>query len=69
MKTHLLLDAASGIFLAASPWIFNFDEQVYLPHLVIGIFEVVASLITHTQPSYGADPLNSHHGHVSGRRA
>jgi hypothetical protein len=48
MKTHLALDAASGIFLAASPWIFGFNEYVYLPHLILGIFELVAVLMTDT---------------------
>src|SRR5687767_11150337 len=34
MKTHLNLDLFSGIFLAASPWIFGFNDYVYMPHLV-----------------------------------
>ena len=46
MKTHLTLDALSGIFLAASPWIFHFNDYVYLPHLVVGLFEIVAAAIT-----------------------
>ena len=59
MPMHLRLDALSGAFLAASPWLFGFDEYVYLPHLIIGAFEVVASLITRTSPSNYADPLRS----------
>ena len=54
MRTHLLLDLAGGIFLAVSPWLFNFDEHVYLPHLILGIAEIGASLFTKEQPSYGA---------------
>ena len=46
MRTHLTLDLVSGLFLASSPWIFNFDEYVYIPHLVLGVVEVVASLLT-----------------------
>lgn len=54
MRTHLLLDLAQGIFLAVSPWLFNFDDHVYLPHLILGIAEIGASLCTKLQPSYGA---------------
>lgn len=49
MKTHLLLDIASGIFLAASPWIFGFSDRVYLPHLILGLFEISAGLLTSTK--------------------
>lgn len=53
MPTHLTLDLVSGIFLAASPWIFGFNEYVYVPHLVMGIMEVGASLVTSKHPAYG----------------
>lgn len=48
MRTHLVLDFLSGALLAASPWLFGFADTVYLPHLVLGIFEIIASLITKT---------------------
>jgi hypothetical protein len=60
MKTHLTLDVLSGIVLAASPWIFNFDERVYLPHLILGLFEIGAGLMTKTTPSH----VDSH-GHAA----
>ncbi|MDB5208647.1 MAG: hypothetical protein JWR72_3722 [Flavisolibacter sp.] len=53
MRTHLTLDLVGGILLAASPWIFGFADYVYVPHLVLGIFEIGASLLTKTQPQYG----------------
>lgn len=46
MSGHLTMDVIAGIFLAASPWLFNFAEFVYLPHLVIGILEIGAGLFT-----------------------
>lgn len=52
MKTHLTLDVMSGVLLAASPWLFNFDEYVYLPHLIFGIVEILAGLMTKTHPEY-----------------
>ena len=47
---HLMLDLASGVFLAASPWLFGFSDYVYLPHLVIGLFEIGAALTTQKTP-------------------
>lgn len=52
MRTHLALDIASGILLAASPWIFNFNDLVYLPHLILGLGEIVVASITKLYPSY-----------------
>lgn len=48
MKTHLILDVISGILLAASPWIFGFNDFVYLPHLIFGILEIGVSAMTQT---------------------
>ncbi|PTX94814.1 hypothetical protein DB346_22675 [Verrucomicrobia bacterium LW23] len=50
MKIHLVLDVVSGIFLAASPWLFGFAHLVYLPHLIFGLLEVGAGLMTDTLP-------------------
>jgi hypothetical protein len=51
MPIHLLLDAGSGVFLAASPWLFGFSDQITWPHVVVGLFEVMMSVITQTKPS------------------
>jgi len=50
MRTHLGLDAGSGVFLAASPWLFGFADLVYLPHLILGLVEIAAALTTRTTP-------------------
>ncbi|MBA2423390.1 MAG: hypothetical protein H0V61_09250 [Chitinophagales bacterium] len=50
MTTHLWLDLLSGIFLAASPWLLNFHDKVYLPHLLAGVTEIVVSLLTQRKP-------------------
>lgn len=57
MKTHLTLDVLSGILLAASPWLFGFADRVYLPHLILGIIEILAGLMTKT------NPVNTEHRH------
>ena len=46
MRTHLTLDLLSGILLAVSPWLFGFADQVWAPHLIVGILEIGASLLT-----------------------
>ena len=51
MRVHLVLDIVAGIFLAVSPWIFQFDDYVTTPHVVFGILEVGAGLCTKTHPS------------------
>lgn len=56
MKTHLMIDFISGVFLAASPWLLNFADEVYLPHLILGIAEIGASLMT---KSHVNDPVTA----------
>jgi len=46
MRSHLLLDVISALLLAASPWIFNFYERIYLPFVLVGIFEIVVVLLS-----------------------
>ena len=50
MPTHLILDIASGVILALSPWIFGFADVVYLPHLIFGILEIAVPLLTKRHP-------------------
>lgn len=52
MRTHLALDVLSGATLAASPWLFGFAEWVYWPHVLLGIAEIGAGLLTQRVPSY-----------------
>ncbi len=52
MPLHLWLDAFSGAFLAISPWLFGFDQHVWIPHVAAGVFEILAALVTDTVPSY-----------------
>ena len=51
MTTHLALDAGGGALLAVSPWLFGFADRVWVPFVVIGLFEIAASLMTQTSPS------------------
>ena len=67
MKTHLNLDLLSGIFLAASPWVFGFNDYVYLSHLVLGIVGILASLLTETHSRYSekGTPGYGHAAHTN----
>jgi hypothetical protein len=50
MPVHLLLDVAAGALLAVSPWLFGFADRVFWPHLILGLLEVGAGLMTRTTP-------------------
>ncbi len=50
MPVHLAFDFLSGVLLASSPWLFGFYHQVYLPHFILGIFEIGAALFTRPRP-------------------
>ena len=50
MPTHLGLDVLAGIFLIASPWLFGFASRISTPHIVFGILEIGAGLMTKTTP-------------------
>lgn len=56
MPVHLGLDAAGGLLLAASPWLFGFADEVWIPHLALGIVEIGAALMTQTHPRYAERP-------------
>jgi hypothetical protein len=51
MPVHLGLDVASGVLLAASPWLFGFAGEVFWPHLIIGLVETGTAAMTQTRPS------------------
>jgi hypothetical protein len=53
MTWHLALDAGSGLFLAASPWLLGFSEAVALPHVILGLMEVGVAGLTARRPGVG----------------
>jgi hypothetical protein len=63
MRTHLTMDLLSGILLAASPWIFGFADYVYMPHMVLGIIEIGAALMTKRDPSHERRGHRMAHSH------
>ena len=56
-RVHLGLDLVAGIFLAASPWLLNFADRVFVPHLVVGLLEIGVALLS--RPA--ASGVDDHH--------
>ena len=50
MPTHLMLDIGAGALLALSPWLFDFADRVFWPHLIVGLMEIGAGMTTRTVP-------------------
>jgi hypothetical protein len=46
MQTHLIFDAVVGLFLMASPWLLNFVQYVYLPHVIAGLLILIITICT-----------------------
>lgn len=61
MRTHLMLDLVGGIVLAVSPWLFGFADYVWGPHLILGILEMGAALMTHRTPGTDRHLHRRHH--------
>jgi hypothetical protein len=51
MSVHLMLDLGGGILLAVSPFLFGFSEYVWAPHVILGIAEIGAALMTKKETS------------------
>lgn len=59
MPAHLGLDAAGGLLLLVSPWIFQFAEMIWWPHVLFGLIELGTVALTETVPRH-----LPHHGSV-----
>jgi hypothetical protein len=59
MGGHLTMDVIAGIFLAASPWLFGFSDEVYLPHLIVGILEIGVGLMTERASQHSTGHIDS----------
>lgn len=54
MPYHLVFDVVASAFLAASPFIFGFQDEawnVWVPHVVVGVTVILVVLLSQTQPS------------------
>ncbi|MBC4018506.1 SPW repeat domain-containing protein [Siccirubricoccus deserti] len=67
MPVHLFLDVAAGALLAVSPWLFGFADRVFWPHLILGLLEIGAGLMTRTTPETAAATATGHATTVADR--
>lgn len=51
---HLGLDAAGGLLLLVSPWLFGFSDVIWWPHVVVGLAELGVVAMTN-RSTVGAD--------------
>ncbi len=63
MRRHLALDLMNGLLLTLSPWLFGFAELVWMPHLIIGLTELLVTAIT--KPATNLSPASR--AGISGR--
>ena len=52
IPAHLWLDGLLGLLLAISPWLLDFDQQVWIPHVVLGASLIVIAVFSRTIPDY-----------------
>lgn len=52
MKMHVLMDIGVGIFLALTPWLFNFMDNAqpnqWVPHVLVGLAIIGYAVVTDT---------------------
>ena len=60
-NAHLTFDLILGAILASSPWLFNFNEKVFKPHLGMGIFMVVVAIFSFNLMSFKKLSLRRNH--------
>lgn len=49
VKTHLMIDFISGLLLASSPWIFKFNDNIFLPHFITGILAIMVVYLSQSK--------------------
>lgn len=59
MKDHLTLDLISAIALIASPWVLKFSQYVYLPHVFLGLIEILIVALSISRPKVISQPEGS----------
>lgn len=69
VRLHLGLDIIAGIFLAASPWLLDYADEIFWPHLLVGLAEVGIACMTRTAPeSFSSLPHGTPGAHAHSHR-
>lgn len=57
MQFHLIIDIVLGLFLIISPFLFDFGEEGYSFHMVIGLIVLGGGIFTSSQPRKRVPPV------------
>lgn len=60
MNIHLYMDILLGVFLLASPWIFKFNNETYLFHVIMGLFAIMSGVMTNSESLQHRYDTNNH---------
>jgi hypothetical protein len=63
-RAHLMLDVLSGVVLAASPWLFQFADRIWWPHLLLGLLQIGVVMMTNpasSEQQVGGPPASGAH--------
>lgn len=52
MRAHLKLDVLVSLFLLTSPWLLQFADTVWLPHVLFGVLGIVIVSRSQAAPSF-----------------
>jgi len=67
MKAHLTMDALSGGMLLGAAMLMDEDDDVRMTIAGIGVWEIMAALMTETEPEYERQGRNGQNGRSAGR--
>ncbi len=59
MRVHIMIDYATGLLLALSPWLFQFADEpanAWVPHVVVGLLIIAYALMTNPDSETGDAP-------------
>ncbi|MGZ3900992.1 MAG: SPW repeat domain-containing protein, partial [Bacteroidia bacterium] len=48
VRSHLIFDFIAGFFLLSSPWLYDFSDYVFLPHVMFGLTMMGVALFSET---------------------
>jgi hypothetical protein len=64
MQAQLAFDGFIGLFVAFSPWVFGFSDNMYLVHLITGLILAFSSILTIVPEDKTDGPRLYPHHHV-----
>lgn len=50
MRAHLFLDFLSAVMVGLSPWLFDFSDVIFLPHVIVGAAELCIVALSDSVP-------------------